>query len=372
MSFLQLFQGAYAGILALVFIFSIVVYFKRKNSIFALYAAYIVMNLFHGLYVNKLILQEIALTDFFAQSLHSLSLSATAVYFPFMKRLIDGENDMPPEATKMVNIVITFSIVTSPMIFVLAGVHFALFSEIHYWTMIFFAAFGYISVIGLYPQLVPSSRIILSGIFVMATGALMLVILGGKGYPENHTPFQIALLIEILTFSYILFHQYAQLEFDKQKALIAKDSLKGELLQKDRELANKALLLAQNEESLLQFQKQVSELANTENANEGEIKRLTHQLVNTSQNNSWNDFETQFLQVHPKFYQTLNSQYPDLTPGEQKVCVLLNLNLNTKDIADILSKSVKSVEVARSRIRKKLNLERSDNLIKVLQNMNLG
>ena len=45
------------------------------------------------------------------------------------------------------------------------------------------------------------------------------------------------------------------------------------------------------------------------------------------------------------------------------------MNLSTKEIAELLNITSKSLEVSRYRLRKKLKLERSDNLISFLLNI---
>lgn len=73
-------------------------------------------------------------------------------------------------------------------------------------------------------------------------------------------------------------------------------------------------------------------------------------------NDTWGEFELRFNQVHTEFYDNLRRLYPDLSPAEEKLCAFLRLNMSTKEIASITQQSVKSVEVARARLRKKLNL----------------
>ncbi|GAB1403674.1 MAG: hypothetical protein PHX54_09350 [Lentimicrobiaceae bacterium] len=48
---------------------------------------------------------------------------------------------------------------------------------------------------------------------------------------------------------------------------------------------------------------------------------------------------------------------------------ILKLNMTTKDISAITFQSVKSIQVARSRLRKKLGINRDENLINMLQNL---
>jgi DNA-binding CsgD family transcriptional regulator len=66
----------------------------------------------------------------------------------------------------------------------------------------------------------------------------------------------------------------------------------------------------------------------------------------------------------------LRKQYPQLSPADEKLCAFLRLNMSSKEIAAITQQSIKSVEVARARLRKKLNLTNtSSNLVTHLSNL---
>ncbi|WP_066224452.1 tetratricopeptide repeat protein [Formosa haliotis] len=70
----------------------------------------------------------------------------------------------------------------------------------------------------------------------------------------------------------------------------------------------------------------------------------------------WQEFEVSFEQVHQSFYDDLSKYHPDLTPKDRRLCALLYLDLTTKEISQITGQSFKSVENARTRLRKKLDL----------------
>ena len=53
---------------------------------------------------------------------------------------------------------------------------------------------------------------------------------------------------------------------------------------------------------------------------------------------------------------------PDLSAADLKVCALIKLNFTGKEMSHLLGISLGSVHVARHRLRKKMNLNRSDNL----------
>lgn len=58
----------------------------------------------------------------------------------------------------------------------------------------------------------------------------------------------------------------------------------------------------------------------------------------------------------------MKSLHPELTSSDLKLCAYLRLNLTSKEIAPLLNISVKSVEIKRYRLRKKMNLDRNENL----------
>ena len=72
------------------------------------------------------------------------------------------------------------------------------------------------------------------------------------------------------------------------------------------------------------------------------------------------EFEYRFQNVHDKFYDYLSEDFPALTSNDLRLCAFLKMNLNTKDIASITHQTTNTVEVARTRLRKKLNIDHLD------------
>jgi DNA-binding CsgD family transcriptional regulator len=75
------------------------------------------------------------------------------------------------------------------------------------------------------------------------------------------------------------------------------------------------------------------------------------------------EFEHRITSNNEDFYQKLLGAYPDLKPSELKLCSYLRLNLSTKELAEILNKSVRTIENTRFAIRKKMGLGPEDNLV---------
>jgi DNA-binding CsgD family transcriptional regulator len=70
----------------------------------------------------------------------------------------------------------------------------------------------------------------------------------------------------------------------------------------------------------------------------------------------WKEFEIRFNQVQHDFYSKLSSKFPDLSANEKRLCAFLKLNISTREISALTGQSQKSIDIARNRLRKKLNL----------------
>ncbi|MEM6641428.1 MAG: hypothetical protein AAF616_00500 [Bacteroidota bacterium] len=83
----------------------------------------------------------------------------------------------------------------------------------------------------------------------------------------------------------------------------------------------------------------------------------------------WERFNKRFIEVDTQFYDRLRTKHPDLTPTEQRHCALVKLNFDSKEMASLLGISINSVHISRHRIRKKMGLERDDNLTVHISNI---
>jgi DNA-binding CsgD family transcriptional regulator len=69
-----------------------------------------------------------------------------------------------------------------------------------------------------------------------------------------------------------------------------------------------------------------------------------------------NTLENGMNDVNAEFYDRLTSAYPQLTKMERELCSLIKLNLSNKEISSLLKTTPNALNVARSRLRKKLNM----------------
>lgn len=82
-----------------------------------------------------------------------------------------------------------------------------------------------------------------------------------------------------------------------------------------------------------------------------------------------NDFYAQSEILHKDFNMRLKEAFPNLTEGDRKLAVLLRQGFSSKYIATLMNITPKSVEISRYRLRTKLGLRRSDNLVQFVKSI---
>lgn len=97
------------------------------------------------------------------------------------------------------------------------------------------------------------------------------------------------------------------------------------------------------------------------------IRHSLHETLNDDGN--WNKFEENFNLVYDNFMVKLRERYPNLNKTDLKLCAYLRMDLSSKEMASLLNISVRSIETARYRLRKKLNLEAGENLTRFIQEL---
>jgi DNA-binding CsgD family transcriptional regulator len=142
------------------------------------------------------------------------------------------------------------------------------------------------------------------------------------------------------------------------------ENLRSDIKHKTSQLASATMHLVQKGEMLVKIKQELDKVYKTVPA---ENKRKVQQLIRLIDDdirldNNWEQFEVHFDQVHENFLKKLRERYPNLTPKDQKLCAYLRMNLATKEIAPLLNISVRGVEIARYRLRKKLELDTDTNL----------
>ncbi|MCL3782633.1 hypothetical protein EMN47_19785 [Prolixibacteraceae bacterium JC049] len=159
------------------------------------------------------------------------------------------------------------------------------------------------------------------------------------------------------------------LRAEKEIIKLRNDKLRNEVEFKNRELASSTMNIIHKNEVLTQT---VGELKNAlKKIKDPTAMVQIRKLIRTidgefSSEQDWEQFAIHFDQVHEDFLKKIRKEFPQLTPKDLKLCAYLRMNLSTKEIAPLMNISVRGVEISRYRLRKKLELDRDDNLIDFL------
>ncbi len=142
------------------------------------------------------------------------------------------------------------------------------------------------------------------------------------------------------------------------------ESKKSKLVRLSFQMEEKNRLLAKLLESLDDIRKK------GQDGCEDEIANLVDQLGEVyNPEYDWELFLRHFEEIHPDFYSGLLKINPYLTQNAIRHCAYIKMNLSTRQIARLMNIKPSSVQMARVRLKKKLGLEKTDNLYAVLQTL---
>lgn len=160
-------------------------------------------------------------------------------------------------------------------------------------------------------------------------------------------------------------------ELSNKELSLRENTLKRELEFKNKELTTNIMYLLKKNEFNTEISNRLVDLKKQMKKNDQEvIQKIIIDIKNAQDDDIWKEFEVRFSQVYNEFYERLNTKYPDLTLNEKRICAFLRLNMTTKEICALTRQSYNSLNVARARLRKKLNIQNEDiNLVTFLENI---
>ena len=163
-----------------------------------------------------------------------------------------------------------------------------------------------------------------------------------------------------------------QFELEKKIEKLQNENLKTKLLAKDKELVTNTLQVVKKNKILNGIIHKLKGI-NTESFDDStkyQFKKLNKSIakeVNTDK--SWKDLEKHIRNIHFDFLKRLKEKYPTISPRQLDLSTYLLMNMSTKEIAEVMNISSGGVELARYRLRKKLELNKKENLIGFLMSI---
>lgn len=157
---------------------------------------------------------------------------------------------------------------------------------------------------------------------------------------------------------------------EKRISELEREKLKIDLRNKDKRLANITMNSIRRNNMLNELKSEVSELMTVEGP--GRIKAIVGRIIrqiNTQlkDDSDWQLSENYFNTIYDGLLDRLRANYPSLSQTDLRLCVYIKLNLSTKETAELMNISPRSVEMARYRLRKKLGLGSNDNIGSILR-----
>lgn len=155
-----------------------------------------------------------------------------------------------------------------------------------------------------------------------------------------------------------------ELENEQQLMKLRNEQLSLDVDNKNRELAVSTMSLNSKNELLAFIKDDLKKTAQDDSSN---IKSVISTInKNITEEDSWNVFKEAFDSADKDFLKRIKQMHPALTPNDLRLCAYLRLNLSSKEIAPMFNISVRSVEIKRYRLRKKMDLQHEIGLVEYI------
>jgi len=138
------------------------------------------------------------------------------------------------------------------------------------------------------------------------------------------------------------------------------------------EINSKKNLLTQINESLLMQSQLSNELVESLKSQrkfatvEGkrEITMTLSRIHDHMAEDSWRIFERNFVSLYPSFFANLKLEHPDLSKNDLRLLTFMSRGIKAKEISLVTFQSENSINVAKGRLRAKLNIETNEQMEK--------
>lgn len=140
----------------------------------------------------------------------------------------------------------------------------------------------------------------------------------------------------------------------------------------ERTLFSKVLKISTYNEMLSQISKDINKHTNSDkpvsNVVLFNIDRIIQNAISEDEH-LWEDFKIQFEKTRPDFFKKLSNEFPALTINDLKHCAYIIAKLSVKEVANLINANTRTIEIARYRLKKKLNLNVEDSLFNYLNEL---
>jgi AraC family chitin signaling transcriptional activator len=156
-----------------------------------------------------------------------------------------------------------------------------------------------------------------------------------------------------------------ELEIEQQLMKLENEKLVLDVDMKNKELAATSMSLNSKNELLAFIKENLKKT--TDESSSLSVKSVIRTInKNITEVDSWKVFKEAFDNADKDFLKKIKQAHSLLTPNDLRLCAYLRLNLSSKEIAPLLNISLRSVEIKRYRLRKKMNLDHEQGLVEYI------
>ena len=157
----------------------------------------------------------------------------------------------------------------------------------------------------------------------------------------------IGVFIVLLIVAFFVYRYLSKIKFRKQQLEQELINSQQIIYVKEQELKTYIIDLS-NKNSIINRLKEdaaqeISEPIELKDENDEEVAQLLEQKILTD--DDWEKFKIRFNSIYPGFFSRIKERHIALTEAETRILVLMRLELNGKDMANILGISSQSVRV---------------------------
>lgn len=167
----------------------------------------------------------------------------------------------------------------------------------------------------------------------------------------------IAFFLGCIALTVYIMSMLSERRLQKEQELHGQNVVKETLTIKNEQLLQYAEVIGKKNEFLLEVKEGLSRMRNTD-ARHWENRILEE--VSSEKKNFF--FHKLFSELHQDFINRLTEKHPILTPHDVRILSFIRINLDSREIANLMNISPKSVDIHRYRIRKKLELTHETDL----------
>ena len=134
-----------------------------------------------------------------------------------------------------------------------------------------------------------------------------------------------------------------------------------------RSLFIRMLEISNYKNNIVQINKDIDNYLSSSQDLSGYVTNIRKKLSKlVMEDELWKDFMLQFEKTRPEFFNKLKEVDANLSINDLRHCAYVVAKLKSKEVAELINVSIRSVESTRYRIKKKLGLEKEDSLYDLL------